>query len=180
MVYSKKCFNIFMLKLIWHPSVSILVLNKSKHFSCQIHRKCTGAHKLQNNTHCCPLSLSIAPSQHIHLALQHQQRCCCINTKPTSLDSHNVSSVFFLVYSFLSVCDLSCSSLFLSKANSTSTGQLDKLGSAGLPALTPESEEERSLPPQRVSTFRPRPYSMADSNKVGNMKSLGGWDYDCS
>ncbi|XP_036929791.1 brain-specific angiogenesis inhibitor 1-associated protein 2 isoform X1 [Acanthopagrus latus] len=57
-------------------------------------------------------------------------------------------------------------SLFLSKANSTSTGQLDKLGSAGLPALTPESEEERSLPPQRVSTFRPRPYSMADSNKI--------------
>ncbi|XP_038140392.1 brain-specific angiogenesis inhibitor 1-associated protein 2 [Cyprinodon tularosa] len=57
-------------------------------------------------------------------------------------------------------------SLFLSKANSTSTGQLDKLVSAGLPALTPESEEERSLPPQRVSTFRPRPYSMADSNKI--------------
>ncbi|XP_049903792.1 brain-specific angiogenesis inhibitor 1-associated protein 2 isoform X1 [Epinephelus moara] len=58
------------------------------------------------------------------------------------------------------------SSLFLSKANSTSTGQLDKLVSPGLPALTPESEEERSLPPQRVSTFRPRPYSMADSNKI--------------
>ncbi|TNN81027.1 Brain-specific angiogenesis inhibitor 1-associated protein 2 [Liparis tanakae] len=58
------------------------------------------------------------------------------------------------------------SSLFLSKANSTSTGQLDKLVSAGLPALTPESEEEHSLPPQRVSTFRPRPFSMADSNKI--------------
>ncbi|XP_026227674.1 I-BAR_IMD_IRSp53 and SH3_Irsp53_BAIAP2L domain-containing protein [Anabas testudineus] len=58
------------------------------------------------------------------------------------------------------------SSLFLSKANSTSTGQLDKLVSTGLPALTPESEEERSLPPQRVSTFRPRPYSMADSSKI--------------
>ncbi|KAL6109405.1 uncharacterized protein ACO6RY_12543 [Pungitius sinensis] len=58
------------------------------------------------------------------------------------------------------------SSLFLSKANSTSTGQLDKLVSAGLPALTPKSEEEHSLPPQRVSTFRPRPYSMADSNKI--------------
>lgn len=57
------------------------------------------------------------------------------------------------------------SSLFLSKANSTSTGQLDKLVSPSL-ALTPESEEERSLPPQRVSTFRPRPYSMADSNKI--------------
>uniref|UniRef100_A0AAX7TXK5 Brain-specific angiogenesis inhibitor 1-associated protein 2-like n=1 Tax=Astatotilapia calliptera TaxID=8154 RepID=A0AAX7TXK5_ASTCA len=62
--------------------------------------------------------------------------------------------------------DLLESSLFLSRANSTSTGQLDKLGSPGLPALTPESEEERSLPPQRVSTFRPRPYSMADSNKI--------------
>ncbi|XP_017270983.1 brain-specific angiogenesis inhibitor 1-associated protein 2 [Kryptolebias marmoratus] len=57
-------------------------------------------------------------------------------------------------------------SLFLSKTSSTSTGQLDKLVSAGLPALTPESEEERSLPPQRVSTFRPRPYSMADSHKI--------------
>uniref|UniRef100_A0AAQ4QSH4 Zgc:158689 n=1 Tax=Gasterosteus aculeatus aculeatus TaxID=481459 RepID=A0AAQ4QSH4_GASAC len=55
-------------------------------------------------------------------------------------------------------------SLFLSKANSTSTGQLDKLVSAGLPAT--KSEEEHSLPPQRVSTFRPRPYSMADSNKI--------------
>ncbi|KAM4580341.1 BAR/IMD domain-containing adapter protein 2 [Odontesthes bonariensis] len=62
--------------------------------------------------------------------------------------------------------DLREGSLFLSKANSTSTGQLDKLVSPGLPALTPESEEERSLPPQRVSTFRPRPYSMADSNKI--------------
>ncbi|XP_071326978.1 BAR/IMD domain-containing adapter protein 2 isoform X2 [Trachinotus anak] len=58
------------------------------------------------------------------------------------------------------------SSLFLSKANSTSTGQLDKLVSPGPPALSPESEEECSLPPQRVSTFRPRPYSMADSNKI--------------
>lgn len=62
MVYWKKFFNIFMLKLIWHPSVSILVLNKSKHFfSCQIHRKCTGAHKLQNNTHS---ALSVFPSPH--------------------------------------------------------------------------------------------------------------------
>ncbi|KAM3614032.1 uncharacterized protein V6R79_008789 [Siganus canaliculatus] len=57
-------------------------------------------------------------------------------------------------------------SLFLSRTNSTSTGQLDKLVSAGLVALTPESEEERSLPPQTVSTFRPRPYSMADSTKI--------------
>nr|XP_020473323.1 brain-specific angiogenesis inhibitor 1-associated protein 2-like isoform X2 [Monopterus albus] len=58
------------------------------------------------------------------------------------------------------------SSLFLSKANSTSTGQLDRLVSPGLPAFTPEVEEERSLPPQRVSTFRPRPYSMVDSSKI--------------
>ncbi|XP_069551913.1 BAR/IMD domain-containing adapter protein 2 [Brachyistius frenatus] len=58
------------------------------------------------------------------------------------------------------------SSVFLSKANSTSTGQLDKLGSPGRPGFTPESEEERSLPSQRVSTFRPRPYSMADTNKI--------------
>uniref|UniRef100_A0A3Q3N937 Zgc:158689 n=1 Tax=Mastacembelus armatus TaxID=205130 RepID=A0A3Q3N937_9TELE len=62
-------------------------------------------------------------------------------------------------------------SLLLSKANSTSTGQLDKLVSPGLPALTPESEEERAFPPHRVSTFRPRPYSMADSSKVRNVKS---------
>nr|XP_057941700.1 brain-specific angiogenesis inhibitor 1-associated protein 2 isoform X2 [Doryrhamphus excisus] len=55
------------------------------------------------------------------------------------------------------------SSLFLSKANSTSLSQLDQLVS---PALTPESEEERSFPPQRISTFRPRPYSMADTNKI--------------
>lgn len=81
-----------------------------------------------------------------------------------------LSYLFFLVYSLLSVCGPPCSSLFLSKANSTSTGQLDKLVSGGVPALTPESEGEHSLPPQRVSTFRPRPYSMADSNKVRNMK----------
>ncbi|TNN02694.1 hypothetical protein fugu_010181 [Takifugu bimaculatus] len=62
--------------------------------------------------------------------------------------------------------DLLENSLLLSKANSTSTGQLDKLVSPGLSGLTPESEDERSLPPQRVSTFRPRPYSMADSNKI--------------
>lgn len=56
------------------------------------------------------------------------------------------------------------SSLPLSKANSTSTGDLDKLCSV-LPALTPESEEERSVPP-RVSTFRPRPYSIAEGHKI--------------
>lgn len=73
-------------------------------------------------------------------------------------------------FAFLLHLTFLCSSLLLSKANSTSTGQLDKLVSAGLPALTPESEEERSLPPQRVSTFRPRPYSMADTNKVRRFK----------
>lgn len=57
-------------------------------------------------------------------------------------------------------------SLVLSKANSTSTGQLDKLGSSALPSLTPESEEERAFPPPRVSTFRPRPYSMAEGNRI--------------
>lgn len=71
--------------------------------------------------------------------------------------------------------DLPFSSLLLSKANSTSTGQLDKLVSPGLSGLTPESEEERSLPPQRVSTFRPRPYSMADSNKVRGGTSRRRW-----
>ncbi|XP_053699712.1 brain-specific angiogenesis inhibitor 1-associated protein 2 [Synchiropus splendidus] len=53
----------------------------------------------------------------------------------------------------------------LSKANSTSMSKLDKLVST-VPELTPESEEEHMLPPQRVSTFRPRPYSMADTNKI--------------
>ncbi|XP_019724518.1 brain-specific angiogenesis inhibitor 1-associated protein 2 isoform X1 [Hippocampus comes] len=55
------------------------------------------------------------------------------------------------------------SSFFLSKANSTSMSQLDQLVS---PNLSPESAEERSFPPQRISTFRPRPYSMADSNRI--------------
>lgn len=70
--------------------------------------------------------------------------------------------------SYLFYCPLTppSSSLFLSKGSSTSTGELDKLVSPA--ALTPESEEEQLLPPQRVSTFRPRPYSMADSNKVPN------------
>lgn len=56
------------------------------------------------------------------------------------------------------------SPLLSSKANSTSTGDLDKLSSV-LPALTPESEEERGVPP-RVSTFRPRPYSIAEGHKI--------------
>ncbi|XP_045066291.1 brain-specific angiogenesis inhibitor 1-associated protein 2-like [Coregonus clupeaformis] len=69
---------------------------------------------------------------------------------------------------------LHSSSPLLSKVNSTSTGQLDKLVSPGLPALTPESEEECSFPPQRVSTFRPRPYSMADSNQVSLRPKVRG------
>ncbi|XP_030640716.1 brain-specific angiogenesis inhibitor 1-associated protein 2 [Chanos chanos] len=53
------------------------------------------------------------------------------------------------------------SSLGLSKANSTSTGQLDKLPPGGhVGQGSPDSEEERSIASQRVSTFRPRPYSM--------------------
>lgn len=82
------------------------------------------------------------------------------------------SSFFYLLLRF-AICDLPFSSLLLSKANSTSTGQLDKLVSPALSGLTPESEEERSLPPQRVSTFRPRPYSMADSNKVRSQNPKG-------
>lgn len=93
-------------------------------------------------------ALSTALFQHNPLSLQHQQLI-------------RFPLFFFLPFS----------SLFLSKANSTSTGQLDKLVS---PGLAPESAEERSLPPQRVSTFRPRPYSMADSNRVGHMTPLGG------
>lgn len=87
---------------------------------------------------------------------------------------HLPTHVSFCVFArmFFPLCDLPSSSLFLSKANSTSTGQLDKLVSAGLPAT--KSEEEHSLPPQRVSTFRPRPYSMADSNKVRHVKPVGG------
>lgn len=87
----------------------------------------------------------------------------------------NVSSLLLRSFNLLSLFPLRhlpFSSLLLSKANSTSTGQLDKLVSPGLSGLTPESEEERALPPQRVSTFRPRPYSMADSNKVRGGNSI--------
>ncbi|XP_061918466.1 brain-specific angiogenesis inhibitor 1-associated protein 2 isoform X2 [Entelurus aequoreus] len=52
---------------------------------------------------------------------------------------------------------------FLSKANSTSMSGLDQLVT---PPLTAESDEEHRLPPPRVSTFRPRPYSMADSQQI--------------
>ncbi|KAK7157241.1 hypothetical protein R3I93_008650 [Phoxinus phoxinus] len=49
----------------------------------------------------------------------------------------------------------------LSKVNSTSMGQLDRLPPAGqLQQGSPDSEDERSVLSQRVSTFRPRPYSM--------------------
>ncbi len=56
----------------------------------------------------------------------------------------------------LSLC--LCSPPALSKGNSTSMGQLDRLPPAG-PA-SPDSEDERSVLSQRISTFRPRPYSM--------------------
>lgn len=49
----------------------------------------------------------------------------------------------------------------LSKVNSTSMGQLDRLPPAGQqPQVSPDSEDERSIISQRISTFRPRPYSM--------------------
>ncbi|XP_016342374.1 brain-specific angiogenesis inhibitor 1-associated protein 2-like [Sinocyclocheilus anshuiensis] len=49
----------------------------------------------------------------------------------------------------------------LSKVNSTSMGQLDRLPPAGqMPQVSPDSEDERSVLSQRISTFRPRPYSM--------------------
>ncbi|XP_036394925.1 brain-specific angiogenesis inhibitor 1-associated protein 2 isoform X1 [Megalops cyprinoides] len=63
------------------------------------------------------------------------------------------------------------SSPLLSKVNSTSTGQLDKLGSPGMLSFSPEAGEERS-PPHPVSTFRPRPYSMVnpDTTQVRHQK----------
>ncbi|XP_072535992.1 BAR/IMD domain-containing adapter protein 2 [Salminus brasiliensis] len=49
----------------------------------------------------------------------------------------------------------------LSKLNSTSTGQLDRLPPGGdLKQASPDSEDDRSVVSQRISTFRPRPYSM--------------------
>ncbi|KAI2655810.1 Brain-specific angiogenesis inhibitor 1-associated protein 2 [Labeo rohita] len=49
----------------------------------------------------------------------------------------------------------------LSKVNSTSMGQLDRLPPSGqMPQVSPDSEDERSVISQRISTFRPRPYSM--------------------
>ncbi|XP_016342564.1 brain-specific angiogenesis inhibitor 1-associated protein 2-like [Sinocyclocheilus anshuiensis] len=49
----------------------------------------------------------------------------------------------------------------LSKVNSSSMGQLDRLPPAGqMPQVCPDSEDERSVLSQRISTFRPRPYSM--------------------
>ncbi|XP_041961691.1 brain-specific angiogenesis inhibitor 1-associated protein 2 isoform X1 [Alosa sapidissima] len=64
-------------------------------------------------------------------------------------------------------------SLLLSKVNSTSTGQLDKLEKlipSGPLLLSPDSEDEGSVSSQRVSTFRPRPYSMVnpDTNQISS------------
>ncbi|XP_035238829.1 brain-specific angiogenesis inhibitor 1-associated protein 2 isoform X1 [Anguilla anguilla] len=60
----------------------------------------------------------------------------------------------------------------LSKANSNSTGNLDKLGSPGAQHLSPEAGEDQSSPPHTVSTFRPRPYSMVnpDTTQVRRWK----------
>ncbi|KAL2084773.1 hypothetical protein ACEWY4_020291 [Coilia grayii] len=64
-------------------------------------------------------------------------------------------------------------SLLLSKVNSTSTGQLDKLEKLVPPGplqLSPDSEDEGSVSSQRISTFRPRPYSMVnpDTNQLSS------------
>ncbi|XP_066538645.1 BAR/IMD domain-containing adapter protein 2 [Hoplias malabaricus] len=49
----------------------------------------------------------------------------------------------------------------LSKLNSTSTGHLDRLPPGGeIKQASPDSEDDRSVVAQRISTFRPRPYSM--------------------
>ncbi|XP_059423212.1 brain-specific angiogenesis inhibitor 1-associated protein 2-like [Carassius carassius] len=49
----------------------------------------------------------------------------------------------------------------LSKVNSSSMGQLDRLPPAGQTLqVSPDSEDETSVISQRISTFRPRPYSM--------------------
>ncbi|XP_043117116.1 brain-specific angiogenesis inhibitor 1-associated protein 2 [Puntigrus tetrazona] len=60
----------------------------------------------------------------------------------------------------------------LSKVNSTSMGQLDRLPPAGpMPQVSPDSEDERSVLSQRISTFRPRPYSMMGP-ETGRMRML--------
>ncbi|KAK1794749.1 hypothetical protein P4O66_009955, partial [Electrophorus voltai] len=57
----------------------------------------------------------------------------------------------------------------LSKVNSTSMGQLDRLPPGGeLQQVTLDSEEEGSVASKRVSTFRPRPYSMVIPNNWQN------------
>lgn len=63
----------------------------------------------------------------------------------------------------------------LSKLNSTSTGHLDRLPPGGqLKQASPDSEDDRSVVSQRISTFRPRPYSMMnpDTKQLSPRQSL--------
>lgn len=63
----------------------------------------------------------------------------------------------------------------LSKMNSTSMGQLDMLSPGGHHhQASPDSEEERNVLSQRVSTFRPRPYSMLNPETTKMNPRLAG------
>nr|XP_055067811.1 brain-specific angiogenesis inhibitor 1-associated protein 2 isoform X2 [Misgurnus anguillicaudatus] len=63
----------------------------------------------------------------------------------------------------------------LSKMNSTSMGQLDRLTPGGhIRQASPDSEEERNIVSQRVSTFRPRPYSMLNPETTKMSPRLAG------
>lgn len=63
----------------------------------------------------------------------------------------------------------------LSKMNSTSMGQLDRLPPCGhIQQASPDSEEERNVVSQRVSTFRPRPYSMLNPETTKMSPRLAG------
>uniref|UniRef100_A0A8C1KYB3 BAR/IMD domain-containing adapter protein 2 n=1 Tax=Cyprinus carpio TaxID=7962 RepID=A0A8C1KYB3_CYPCA len=76
------------------------------------------------------------------------------------------SNIFLCMHShhssvLLCVSRHGCSAPVLSKVNSSSMGQLDRLPPTGQgPQVSPDSEDERSVLSQRISTFRPRPYSM--------------------
>lgn len=63
----------------------------------------------------------------------------------------------------------------LSKMNSTSMGQLDRLPPGGhIQHTSPDSNEERNVISQRVSTFRPRPYSMLNPETTKMSPRLAG------
>lgn len=77
---------------------SICILNESKHLSCQMHRTCSGAHKLQNDTHC-------VPSQSFHLPLPTHSLCCPTPTVFFDENKH-LSSLIVFPLSFV-LCILS-------------------------------------------------------------------------